>query len=71
MVPWRHLNNRGKLMVLCVPLNMYIAILYATTGSYLAIIPVCVAAICGMSTYNKKYQIYNINEQQKTIDREE
>lgn len=58
-------------MVLCVPLNMYIAILYATAGSYLAILPVCVAAICGMATYNKKYQIYNTDEQPKSTDSRE
>jgi hypothetical protein len=66
MIPWRYLNLRGKILILCVPINIYVAIIFAMAGDYIAILPVLIAMVCGLSTYNKKYQNFNINEQKKS-----
>jgi hypothetical protein len=56
MLPWRHLNIKGKILAVCVFINMYFSVLYVTTGSFIAIFPACMAMICGISTYNPRYQ---------------
>lgn len=56
MLPWRELNFKGKILAICVFINMYVSVLYVTQGSYVALFPAMMAMICGLSTYNKKYQ---------------
>jgi hypothetical protein len=68
MVPWKNLNLKGKILVACVFMNMYVSIIYATTGSYVALFPALIAMYCGISTYNKRYQYQdaeNINNETK------
>lgn len=50
------------MLVLCVPINMIVAVVYANSGSYIAILPTIVAMICGLATYNKRYQQYDGRE---------
>lgn len=56
MLPWKDLNYKGRILAVCVFINMYVSILYATQGSYIAILPASMAMVCGISTYRKKYQ---------------
>jgi len=35
---------------------MIVAVVYANSGSYIAILPTIVAMICGLCTYKKRYQ---------------
>jgi len=56
MLPWKNLNFKGRILAVCVFINMYVSIVYVTTGSYVAILPACMAMLCGISTYNPKYQ---------------
>lgn len=62
MRPWRELNNGGRLLAVCVFINMYVSIIYVTQGSYVAIFPAIVAAFCGISTYNTKYTYQDSND---------
>ena len=65
MAPWRVLNLKGKILAVCVFINMYVSILYVTTGSYIAILPVIMAMICGLSTYKARYQHVNVSDLNK------
>ena len=68
MIGWRHLNTNGRLLVVCCIVNIWVAFVLAQSGSWGSIVPVIVAATCGLSTYNKRYHIYtaqDINEERK------
>lgn len=52
---WSQLNSVGKLLWICCVINVYVAAVLAMDGHSSAILSIIVAAFCGLSTYNKKY----------------
>ena len=56
MAPWRCLNLMGKALVIGCIINLWCAIIFIQAHSYMCIFSGCMAALCGLSTYNKKYQ---------------
>jgi type III secretory pathway component EscV len=68
MAPWRLLNSKGKFLVVACCLNVYVAGLVGFGGSWFAVCSICLAALCGMMTFNSNYQITtaeDINEERK------
>jgi len=67
-MPWRALNMKGKLLVVACCFNMWIAVVLATDGKWSCIFSVMVAMICGICTFDRRYQhqdAKDINEGRK------
>jgi len=56
MMPWSKLNIKGKILIVCCCLNMWLAVVIALSGDWSCIISVVVAATCGICTFKKRYQ---------------
>jgi len=56
IAPWHNTNLQGKLMTVGCLLNVFVAVLFATNGSWYSIFSISVAAWCGMWTYHPRYQ---------------
>jgi hypothetical protein len=67
MRSWKHLNHKGKILLVCCVINMIVSVVLARAGDWACVFSVSVAAYCGMSTYSKRYQYLDaedINEKQ-------
>ena len=59
MAPWSVLNFSGKFLLICCIINIIVAIIFVQAHEGLcAILSITIAAYCGLSTYQTKYQ-YN------------
>ena len=56
MAPWRNLNTRGKCLAIACLINVWVAVIIALDGQWSSIFSIFVGALCGILTYNKKYQ---------------
>jgi hypothetical protein len=56
MISWHRANFLGKLMIVGCLLNVFMSILLASAGEMSAIFSMIVAALCGLCTYNPRYQ---------------
>lgn len=54
--PWRHLNTRGKVLVVACVTNVWVAVYLATEGEWMCLFSACMAAFCGIMTYDRRYQ---------------
>jgi hypothetical protein len=56
MLPWRYLNFKGKALIVACIINILCMIVFVQAQSYMCIFSGVMAMVCGLSTYNKKYQ---------------
>lgn len=56
MKPWHVLNSRGKCLVVACCFNVWVAVVLAMDGKWSCIFSIIVAMICGLCTYDKRYQ---------------
>lgn len=57
MAPWSALNFSGKFLIICCIINMIVAITFVQEHeASFAIFCTIMAAYCGLSTYQSKYQ---------------
>lgn len=62
MKPWRHLNLQGRVLAMFCVINMIIAVIQVTHGSYASVFSTLMAAFCGVCTYNPRYHLYDADE---------
>ena len=68
MAPWRNLNLMGRVLVIACILNVICAVILLRANDYMCIFSTIMAAVCGLSTYQKKYQTQtaeDINERRE------
>ncbi len=70
MAPWSSLNFSGKFLLICCIINMIVAIIFVqeNEGSF-AILSTLMAAYCGLSTYQSKYQYKDAEDINDTKER--
>lgn len=54
--PLHALNFGGKMLAAACVVNVWVSVYLAWHGQWLSLFPMTMAAFCGISTYNKKYQ---------------
>ena len=63
MAPWSVLNLGGKFLAICCVINMILAIIFVTESELMPVIfSTVMAAYCGLSTYQAKYQYKDAKE---------
>lgn len=54
MRPWRSLNTRGRILLICCIINVYVSVVYALDSNNLWLFSIFMALYCGLSTYSPK-----------------
>lgn len=66
MIEWQALNWRGKLCYTLSAINLWVAIVLAFNGQWIAVYQACLAAILGLCTFDKRNQHGDKNKLHKT-----
>lgn len=62
MAPWSCLNLTGKILAVACVINVICAIIFLKAGDYSCIFSMSMAAVCGLSTFGRKYQHINTKD---------